>query len=65
MSEDMHLTEERFIEICVERCNCCPECYQQIPCHGVLAGGLCDDICDCDEEKRYQSHLDVWAEKDI
>jgi len=32
----------------IKQCNCCPICNQQIPCDGVRAGGLCDDMCGCD-----------------
>lgn len=31
------------------QCHCCPLCNQPIPCDGVAAGGLCDDLCDCDD----------------
>ena len=32
----------------LKQCTCCPVC-QQKPCDGVMAGGMCDDLCDCDE----------------
>lgn len=31
------------------RCSCCPDCHQEIPCGGVMAGSVCDNFCDCDE----------------
>ena len=30
-------------------CDCCSICHQDIPCGGVMAGGPCDQLCDCDE----------------
>jgi len=33
----------------VKQCNCCPEC-SPCPCNGVITGGLCDNLCYCDEE---------------
>jgi len=34
----------------LNQCTCCPACGQQRPCCGVMAGGLCDDLCECDED---------------
>ena len=33
----------------IKHCHCCDECNQDIPCGGVMAGGLCDNLCNCDE----------------
>lgn len=30
-------------------CKCCPHCQSQIPCDGLLSGGLCDGICNCND----------------
>lgn len=30
----------------ISQCSCCPEC-SQVPCDGVMAGGFCDDLCEC------------------
>jgi len=45
----------------MSQCTCCPHCNQPIPCDGVQAGGMCDDMCDCEqlqdsynEDDRYQ-----------
>lgn len=32
-------------------CRCCPVCSNVI-CAGVLAGGLCDQACRCDDDDR-------------
>lgn len=32
-----------------KHCRCCALCGQNPPCDGVLAGGLCDDVCSCDD----------------
>ena len=36
-----------------DQCQCCTQCHQQSPCGGVMAGGLCDNLCDCDEDFDY------------
>ena len=41
---------QEFIDSMSQHCHCCPIC-QSVPCDGVLAGGFCDDICNCDEEE--------------
>jgi hypothetical protein len=35
----------------IESCDCCTICNQQNPCDGVLAGGMCDDFCECEENE--------------
>ena len=30
-------------------CKCCPDCSEQ-PCEGLMAGGLCDEMCMCDDD---------------
>ena len=33
----------------IKHCSCCPDC-NQVPCDGVMAGGICDMMeCQCDE----------------
>lgn len=39
-----------FVESMVKHCHCCPECSSDIPCAGVLSGGLCDGACNCDDD---------------
>lgn len=45
---DYHEIPDSVMNRWARTCNCCPICNQQIPCDGVMAGGLCDDLCDCD-----------------
>lgn len=33
-----------------KHCHCCFLCGQSRPCDGVLAGGFCDDLCDCEDD---------------
>ena len=40
-------------------CTCCPQCSQQIPCDGVMAGGMCDSLCDCDDDFDYETDHDI------
>lgn len=36
----------------IRQCSCCPICHTDwIPCGGVMAGGLCDMHCDCDDDE--------------
>ena len=37
-----------FYERMAKDCRCCPEC-QNAPCDGVCAGGMCDEMCWCDD----------------
>jgi hypothetical protein len=41
--------EAAFLAQCVEGCSCCERCAT-VPCPGVTAGGLCDDLCTCPEQ---------------
>jgi len=38
-----------FLESMIKHCKCCPYC-SNIPCDGILAGGMCDEICNCDDD---------------
>jgi len=55
-AEGMNSDEDKFNQIpdevwsgWVKECSCCPICSPS-PCDGVMAGGLCDQICHCDDE---------------
>lgn len=52
MEEDIYDPEnpkyKRWLEECAKDCHCCPICWD-FPCDGVMAGGLCDDMCICDD----------------
>lgn len=42
---------EIFLAHCARECKCCRGCsWHDIPCAGITAGGLCDQMCVCDEE---------------
>ena len=46
-------------------CSCCPECYMDIPCGGVQAGGMCDEMCQCideDEQCGFESECYMGAD---
>ena len=47
---------EEFVSELASHCFCCQEC-SSIPCDGVLAGGLCDNLCSCDDEHE-ESYID-------
>ena len=38
---------DAWVASCAKDCFCCDECGTDIPCAGVLAGGLCDRMCRC------------------
>ena len=40
--------EAEWINSLISDCTCCSECMQDIPCGGLMAGGLCDSLCRCD-----------------
>lgn len=44
---------EEVINEWINQCSCCPEC-SQVPCPGVMAGGLCDNSCDCVDDEEYE-----------
>jgi len=39
-------TPKEIVSEWVKQCDCCPEC-SNVPCCGVMAGGLCDNSCYC------------------
>lgn len=56
-----NIAEEEFLESCAMDCRC-EEPYQ-IPCAGVMAGGLCDDMRHDDQESEYDDS-DGWEFSD-
>lgn len=38
-----------FVLDCEKDCRCCRQCQIDIPCAAVLAGGLCDKMCICED----------------
>ena len=40
---------DEFVNTCANECKCCRGCFQDVPCAGVMAGGPCDQMCDCEE----------------
>jgi hypothetical protein len=49
MSEDEEVPQQ-LMDIWVKQCNCCHVCNQMKPCGGIMAGGLCDDLCECNDD---------------
>lgn len=43
---------EEFLAGCAMHCRCCCECWQ-VPCDGCVAGGICDEVCRCDDDDIY------------
>lgn len=33
----------------ISQCGCCSDC-SQVPCDGVMAGGMCDESCECEDD---------------
>lgn len=60
---------DEFIERSARSCQCCPDCSQQIPCDGVMAGGMCDELCYCDElreaEELYSREIAGMSDEDF
>lgn len=51
LSQERYETEYcKFLESIVDDCHCCRDC-QNAPCDSVAAGGLCDDMCFCEESE--------------
>ena len=40
---------QQWLEEAAKKCTCCPVCWE-VPCDGCLAGGICDNICNCEEQ---------------
>lgn len=41
---------QRWLAECASECRCCRDCRGGgIPCAGITAGGLCDQMCVCDD----------------
>jgi hypothetical protein len=49
---------KKIINEWVRNCDCCTYCHQDIPCAGVMAGGICDSACVCDDFD-YETDHDV------
>jgi hypothetical protein len=48
---------QEFIAEGIRLCRCCSDCAQ-VPCAGILAGGLCDGMCHCDDDRDYSMDYD-------
>ena len=46
MSARDELPPQSFIDDCSKHCRCC-DCSNP-PCAGVMAGGMCDELCHCE-----------------
>lgn len=53
-------SEDEFLAECASLCRCCTDCGNQCPCGGVMAGGICDGLCRCDQDsdERYDDGQD-------
>ena len=54
------MTEEydvprKVMDMWENECDCCHICGQERPCGGVQAGGMCDQMCDCDDREINES----------
>ena len=48
----------RFVSSMRKYCHCCSQCAQT-PCDGVLAGGMCDEWCTCDDTGYESNYHDI------
>jgi hypothetical protein len=53
----MSKPQKKVIDEWMEDCTCCDVC-QAKPCDGVMSGGLCDNLCYCDEEEEVDDGMD-------
>lgn len=63
------LTEEQWLAGLAKTCACCPRCWD-VPCPGCTQGGICDDMCRCDDgdgrgDDEAQSRDDLDAEDEL
>lgn len=42
-------SEARHYVALAKECRCCSDCWS-LPCEGCAAGGVCDQICNCDDD---------------
>ncbi len=47
---------QTWMDECAAECNCCHECGD-IPCDSLMAGGPCDNRCNCDNDREYDESL--------
>lgn len=56
-NEDDYDIPPEVLASAAKHCTCCPICVG-CPCDGCLAGGMCDDMCTCDEDE------DLYVDED-
>ena len=57
-----HEIPESVIKQWAKSCSCCSQC-STVPCDSVCAGGVCDDLCDCDEDSQsYEDNEDYFLD---
>lgn len=65
MEEDIYDPEhpkfKKWLEECAKDCKCCSICWD-VPCPGCMAGGICDDMCTCDEHND-EGNEEEWDEE--
>lgn len=62
MSENIRdKSYKEYFEQCALDCDCCPHCWE-VPCGSCLAGGICDNICRCEEDEYepYSTEDDIY-----
>lgn len=51
---------QELINEWLRQCDCCPMC-SDVPCGGVMCGGLCDKACHCEDLHETDSDYDDYS----
>lgn len=54
---DRGMPPQEVLDEWVRACHCCEECYER-PCGAVQQGGVCENVCRCDERDDSQDGYD-------
>ncbi len=61
-------SEDEFLAAAARGCRRCSLCWQ-VPCPACTAGGVCDDICNCEDpdygEERRAEDLEAQGRDDL
>ena len=60
MTHEEPSVPDEVIEIWLSHCDCCRDCGSG-PCEGVMAGGMCDQACRCEDAAATIARQQSWT----
>ena len=63
--DDFHTIPDYVLQEWAQECDCCPICDQQILCDDIMAGGICQRWCECEERENVDDDWQDWPDEEF